>query len=188
MEALDDLHTAVHHDPAALALAVLEAQLVADLLHPGLVVVRQQPFAPQLLVPGLLVLRQGPLAVGLVALLNHLVELLIGHGGPGDLRHLPAGVLHPGLLQQGDAQGASQVEKDGLIALCRIHGVSLLLIQVRAGKMSSSWLRAVITWSGVNSLPVACSMFRVSGSSMRIIMPKPAAWVPSTSRTGLSPT
>ena len=46
MQAFDDLHAAVHDNAAALALAVLEAQLMADLLDAGLVIVRQQPFAP----------------------------------------------------------------------------------------------------------------------------------------------
>ena len=102
------------------------------------------------------------------------------------LSQLAAGVAHVGLVVEGDAQRAAQVKKYRLVTLLQFH--IRTPPQFLAGKISSSWLRLVITWSGVNSLPVAFSMFRVSGSSMRIIMAKPAAWVPSTSRTGLSPT
>ena len=132
MQALDNLHTAVHHHPAALGLPVLEAQLMAHRI-----VVRQQPFAPQFFISGLLVLAQRPLAVRLVALLDHLIEFLIRHIRACDLRHFPTGVAHIGLLQESNAQSAAQVEKDGFILF--FHRSSFKPAQGRCPAIQKGW-------------------------------------------------
>ena len=137
MQALDDLHTAVYHLAAPLALPVLEAQLMAHLTDPGRVIVRQQPFAPQLFISGFLELAQSPLAVRLVALLDHLIEFLIRHIRACDLRHFPTGVAHIGLLQESNAQSAAQVEKDGFILF--FHRSSFKPAQGRCPAIQKGW-------------------------------------------------
>ena len=107
MQALDDLHTAVHHHPASLGLPVLEAQLMTHLPDADRVIIRQQPFAPQFLVPGFFVLAQCPLAVRLIAFLHDLVKCFIGQFRSCDLRQLPAGVAQVGFVLQSDPQGSA---------------------------------------------------------------------------------
>ena len=97
---------------------------MADLGNALGVIVRQQPLAPELLVAGLLVLPQGPAAIGLVAVLHQLIEVLHRQRRSRQLRQLPAGMAHIGLILQRDPQGAAQVEQDGLVPFL-VHPSSL---------------------------------------------------------------
>ena len=92
---------------------------MADLGNALLVIVRQQPPAPELPVASLLVLSQGPAAIGLVAVFYQLIEVLHLQRCPRQLRHLPAGMAHIGLILQRNPKGAAQVEQDGPVLIRR---------------------------------------------------------------------
>ena len=120
----DHFCPAVHHHTPAFGLAVLKGQLMADLGNALLVIVRQQPPAPELPVASLLVLSQGPAAIGLVAVFYQLIEVLHLQRCPRQLRHLPAGMAHIGLILQRNPKGAAQVEQDGPVPFF-VHPSSL---------------------------------------------------------------